>query len=229
MTLPTFVSAATGSETSVTPGSHTTDDLMITVVAHANSGTTIATPSGHLVMPGTPVDAGASNIVLSGFYRFATSGAMGNVAISGTVNNAWATTVVYRGVNKSSPFFSPVSGIHQLAASPIYVPGITTLANDSLYVGFIAWALDDAGPLGSSPTNFGLGSVTERYDGGTVTNNGSGLYIFDGTLATKATIEYSNVTFSTGSICSVLAIALQSADTHPPTRGRKSQAVNRSS
>ncbi len=227
MTLPAFSAAGTGDENTVAWPTHAAGDLGILCVEHSNSGTTIPTPTGWTPMPGTPIDPGATfNVCLSVFYRFATSNAMTAATIAGTVNHRWGVILTYTGVNTGNPIHALTSAYFGPANTAMSAPGLTTLLDDCMIVTVIAWSPDDAGPLGSSPTNAALGSVNERSDSGTITGGGGGIYVFDGTLATHTTIGPSAVTMSSAALGAILVFALTAADKTLPTLGRKSRVVN---
>ncbi len=230
MTLPAYSDIGVGSETSAAWPTHSTGHFGILAVEHGNDSASIATPSGWTPIPGGLISSGATNCTLTLFYRFATSGAMANAAVDfnggGTQNHKWGVIITYTGVNTSTPIHSQTSAIWGPATTAVLFPGLQTLLDDCMIVHFGAIANDDAGPLGGSQTNAGLGSVSERYDGGTATGNGGSLYIFDGTLAAHTRIEPSSVTFSTTVLVSQMVLALCAADKQLPTLGRKSRVVN---
>ncbi len=231
MTLPTYIGTGTPSETSFAwPAGHAVDDICLIGVEHGNQSASIATPSGFGRVTATQINAGAVNTSLTVLYKFATSTSEANVTIAfaagGTQDHKWAGGVVYRGVNKNTPFHARTSSVWTPAFTTVFAPGIFTLIDDCMIVGFCTWSNDDAGPLASAPANTSLGSVSEREDSGTVTGNGGGLTIWDGTLASHGFTEMSTLTFSTSILGAQLVIALCPADKGLSTLRQQSRTVN---
>ncbi len=172
-----------------------------------------------------PVNNSAASVRLSLFYKVATSGAEANAALSGPANHIWGVINVYEGAHISTPIHSLAVMWRNSSTTPS-CPGITTLLNNSLIVCVIAWSIDNAGPLSSGETNAGLGSLSERYDGGTITGNGGGLIVLDGTLETRTTIAQTPVTLSSAAATALATFAIQDIDATLPTLSRKTRAVN---
>lgn len=221
MTLPAFQAAGTGHESSVPWPTHASGHFGLLVVESA--GGTIATPSGWT--PLTSIDNSAFAVKLTVFYRFATSAAESNAALSGGTNNMWGVIVTYTGVNTSTPIYS-LSQLPRGSSTGQSAPGLQTFLDDCMIVHCIAWAVDNAGPLASSPVNAGLGSLSERSDSGTVTNNGGGVIVFDGTLATFGAIGPTTFTLGSASALACVTLALQAADKTDNRTANKSRAVN---
>lgn len=224
MTLPVQqgVSAA-GSETSVPfPVGHASGHFGLLVVEAA--GGTVATPAGFTLLAVCANTASATKIFI--FGRFATSGAESNAALSGGTNNMWGVIVTYSGVNTSTPVHGVAQQSRGSSVNQILV-GTTTFLDDCVIFHAIGWAVDNAGPLMSGgATNGDLGSPTVRSDSGTLTNNGGGVIVVDGTLATHGSCRPTSITLGSASALAVVTLALQAADKTLPTLANKSRAVN---
>lgn len=215
-----FSAAGTGHETSVPWPTHASGDFGLLFVEHPTL--TITTPSGWTAVAGMPVIHTTTAVRLSVFYRFATSGAEGNAAITGSADHNWAVIVTYTGVNTLNPIH--LLGIGDtVSATSQNAPGMTTQLPDCMVVSAFAWAADNAGPLSSGEVNSTLGSVAERYDAGTITGNGGGLVIVDGTKSAEGAFSQTEVTLSTSSACAVATLVLQEAQ---QAFGQKSRIVN---
>ena len=222
MTLPAFSAAGTGSETSAAWPTHASGDFGLLCV-ETNSGT-VTTPSGWT--PLIVLDSFSGNFVrLVVFRRFATSSSEGAPSLSGGNNHLWGTIITYTGVNTNTPIHSRAVQAMNAQASH-WLPGLTTFVNDCMIVKVAAYNNDSAGPLFSGETDSTLGSLAERYDAGTTTNNGGGIYVVDGTLATKGVCGPTQVTMSTGGALIALTLALQGADITDVKVGRRSRVVN---
>lgn len=219
MTLPAFSAAGTGSETAPAWPTHAAGDFGILLVETASGA--IATPAGWTKV--TQLDHGLTSLAM--FYRFATSGAEGAPSLSGGFNHLWGVILTWTGVNTATP-------IHGLSVSPAVsttsqaLPGTRPFLDDCRIVQACGWALDSAGPISSGETNAVLGSLTERYDAGTITGNGGGIIVLDGTLATAQSVPPTSITLSAASALACITVALQAADKILPTLANKSRAVN---
>lgn len=218
MTLPAFQAAGTGSETAPAWPTHSAGHFGLLFVEC--QGGTIATPTGWTKVNGFPVDGGST--ILTIFYRFATSGSETAPSLSGGSGHMWGAILTYTGVNTSNPIHYVSPGTTR-SSTLQNAPGVTTYLNDCLVVSAWAWAADSASQTTSLLTNASLGGLTERYNAGTVTGDGGGVLVVDGTLATKGTTNFTDVTFAVASNCATAAIALQAAD---KTFGQKSRIVN---
>ncbi len=220
MTLPVFQAIGTGHETSVAWPTHAIGHFGICCIEHPDG--TITTPSGWTALPGSPVIAFGA-VQLSIFYRFATSAAEANFAITGSVDHNWGVIVTYTGVNTLNPFHIISLSDTRSASSIWWFPGAQTFLDDCMVLNVAGWLADTAGPLSSAPVNADLGSLTERYDAGTITGNGGGVMIIDGTKPTKGVFTFTSTTLTVDSIAAVATLALQAAD---KTFGQKSLTVN---
>lgn len=219
MTLPAFSAAGTGSETAPAWPTHAAGDFGLLLVETAS--TLIDTPTGWTKI--VQCDGGLTSLAL--FYRFATSGAEGAPTLSGGFNHKWGVILTYTGVNTSTP----VHGIAQMqcvSTTGQTLVGTQTFLDDCMIMAAAAYALDSAGPISSGETNPSLGSIAERYDAGTITGNGGGIIVIDGTKASLGVVEPTDITLSSASQLASVTLALQAADKTLPTLDRKSRIVN---
>ncbi len=219
MTLPAFGLAGTGSATAPAWPTHVAGDFGLLFVETESA--TITTPADWTLI--TQCDHGLTS--LAAFYRFATSAAETAPTLAGGFNHKWGVILTFTGVNTATPY-------HALAVQPRgsttgqNLVGTSTFLDDCMIVHGGSWGADTAGPLSSGETNAALGSVTERYDAGTITGNGGGIVVVTGTLATRASIGPTAITLSSISMMATVTIALQAADKTLPTLANKSRIVN---
>ncbi len=86
-------------------------------------------------------------------------------------------------------------------------PSFNTAVDDVFTLHLFAWSADDAGPIGSSPVNADLSSVSEIFDGGTVDGNGSGIYLVSALKASPGSVRQTECTWSTASNCAGVMVA----------------------
>lgn len=93
------------------------------------------------------------------------------------------------------------------ATTGVIMPGPTTAVDDCLIACLLATDRDAAGPTYSAETNSNLVNLTERFDAGTGTNSGGGLYIVTGEKATAGAVGNTSATRSaaTGWVSAVIA------------------------
>lgn len=229
MTLPAFKAAGTGSETSAAwPAGHAAGDFGLLFVNSTNNADNafIDVPSGWIQLLALEAST-ANHVRLTVFYRFATSGAESNAALTcvNSVQYIWGTIITYTGVNTSTPFHARATQSHQSNVSQ-WLAGVATTLDDCMIVQVAAWNNDLAGPLFSGETNTTLGSLAERYDAGTTTGNGGGLGVWDGTLAIHGRCDPTAVTMSTGGALSAASLALQAADKTSVQLKQQTRVVN---
>ncbi len=225
MTLPAFKAAGTGSLTAPAWPTHVAGDFAL-LVCHAPSSSdaaTISTPSGWTLVPGCPITHGRTTIQITVFYRFATSSSETAPSLTHSLGHVWGTIITYTGVNTANPIHS-FSGIWQVSGPTNGMsPGLTTFLDDCLIVNAGVWLADDAGPYASAEANSALGSLTERYDAGTTSGSGGGVVVYDGTLATAASIGFTKWSWVLSTNGCSVSMALQAAD---KTFSNKTRTIN---
>lgn len=215
MALPVIQGVGAGSETSMVPPAHQTNDLFIAVAEHG--GGTIATPAGYTIVPGFPF-SNSTISTISAFYRKATSGSEGAAALSGGTDHMWGRIFTIRGQHLTNPFARISTAVQQGGAiTNASFPSVLTSENDNLIVNLMAWNIDNAGPLASAETNALLGSVTELFDDGTLTGNGGGLIGVSGTLASPGPSGQTTLTLATASQWLAATLAIRPALVTPYT------------
>ncbi len=207
MAAPAYQSIGTASETAPAWGTHASGSFGILACEHPTG--TIPTPTGWTVL--ARVSSGVHACILSLFYRFATSGAEGAPDITGSgADHVFGNIIAYTGVNTANPIHGLAVGDNASSVNNCS-PGLTTQLDDCTVVNVFAWSPDTAGPESSGETNSTLTGVAERYDGGTITGNGGGLVIIEGTMASKGSFAQTEITLTTSSASPVVTVALQSS------------------
>jgi hypothetical protein len=216
VTLPAWKATGSSHETSVPWPTHITGDFALCFVE--DDAGTITTPSGWTLLGAYSI----SGVRLSIFWRFATSSSETNFPITGSANHNFGVILTYTGVNTLNPIH--LAGFSSTGSdSNVWFPGLQTFLDDSLIIHALAWSGDDNTGQSSGETNATLGSLTERFDAGTLTGNGGGLAILDGTLVTKGTFDPTQILLAHTYTSVVCTVALQAAD---KTFGQKSLTIN---
>lgn len=210
MTLPAYIGAGAGSETSSPwPAGHAAGHFGLMLVAVVNEA--IPTPAGWNRVPLSGVAANGAR--LFAWWRFATSGAEGNVDPRQGVgpNFAWGRIFTFSGVNTRSP-------IHRVSA--MGTPGgstggvtaaLVTERPHCMIAQALAWNADNAGGIASAEANSSLASLAERGDDGTVTNSGGGVILYTGEKSAQGEVDQTTMTLVNTTVAS-LTIALAPAD-----------------
>lgn len=221
MTLPVFISAGTGSTSSVAWPTHAAGDFGMLFTE--TDTTSVPTPSGWTLISPFPIAHVVVNTKLQVFYRFATSSSESNAAISGA-DHAWGTILTFSGVNPLTPLRRVATSIGGASRTTHCADGLTTYLDDSLIVFALCWNIDNAGPLFTSIVSTDVTSPTIRYDAGTTSGDGGGLMIVTGTQAFAGYIRDGVWTISTASRACCATIALVAVDKN---FGAKSRVVNK--
>lgn len=199
--------AGTGSETSCAWPSHQADDWGILFV-ETSSGT-VTTPTGCTLVGSIAAAAGTTSMFV---YRIkATSGAMPDLALAGGSNHLWGVIIRARGVHLTDPIHDVGFGYATAATTTGFTPSIKSTYNNAKVLMALGWALDNAGPQATGWANASLTNVTEEYDAGTVTNDGGGITIASGDLATAGMTGVGTATISSGMVTSC-TLTLRPAD-----------------
>jgi hypothetical protein len=223
MTLPAFKAIGSGSTGNPSwPAGHAAGDFALLCIEHQLTGSVVTTPSGWSLVRRNEYPNGTT--ILSVFSRFATSGSETAPTISGPTNHTWSVISTYSGVNTDTPIHGACPS--WAANNSAGLPGITTYVDDCLIAQIVAWSAASVGPLTSGESNSTLGSLTKRFDAGTLAGNGGGLVIYDGTLATHGTFDITSFTCGTATNFACLTLALQAADKNLPILQRKSRVIN---
>jgi hypothetical protein len=206
MTLPNFqaltgVAANNGAALAINWPTHAINDVALVWCEASGNSAVITVPAGWELL-GDVRDV--STIAGSRFHcigRRATSGAEGSVTFPLQADNKHTAMTTYRGVHPGIPVASfvfatatktPASSTAPTAAS------VTTLSRDCMVAMGVTRPNDAAGAAFSPGAAGNLSSVTERADDGSITGNGGGLMVADGTLVVAGSIGAP--TFSQGAL-----------------------------
>lgn len=131
-----------------------------------------------------------------------TSVALTQNDFSANNDNAYAVITTYRGcVGSGDPINTMASSTRTTSTSCTF-PTITSTEADCLILLIASRDNDSASAAWSAQTNASLGSITERFDGGTTLGDGGGLSLTEGTLVSAGATgtTSSTVTSSAGSM-----------------------------
>lgn len=209
MAVPTIIMGTGGEGTLAWPASYAVDDWLYLACEHSSG--TATTPSGMSIAPGFPVTHNGGSTMLSLFRVKATSLSMAAPSAVGGTNHTYGVPFAVRGAHATEPQMAVATSQGTGASVNGYAPGLVTDRDNALVVAILAWATDATGPLSSGEANASLTSVTEVFDGGTVTNDGGGLTIITGTKATAGAVSATTCTLTSSSFCSA-TIAFREAD-----------------
>jgi hypothetical protein len=204
VTIAAFQAVGTGSETSCAWPTHATNDLGLLFVQYGAG--TVTTPSGWTILPNSQFVHSTEGMAV--FYKFAASGAEGAASLAGATDHMWGVILTVRNAHLTSPFYDIV-GFRQLGSQTTAIGATSyTLIDDLLVVEAFGVIADNAGPNASGETNSDLGSLTERYDAGTVTANGGSLVIYTGTKVAPGAIGPTTIGTLTSSAWSGVRIVI---------------------
>ncbi len=168
-------------------------------------------------------NSGASTAArIKAFWKRAASSAEGDVniaAVSGGLpngSNCHGVIITYRGCVPSGNPIDVTTSTTRTTSTSCTFPSVTTITPDCMVLLLGARDNDNASAAWSAQTNAALGSITERYDAGTVVGNGGGLSITEGTKAAAGATgtTSSTVTSSAGGMitCALRSAAPQSTN-----------------
>lgn len=205
------------------PASMVAGDLMVLVIHSANEA--ITGPTGWTADPAFTAHSGtaergtggaAGGVMVRVFTRWWQSGdAAPTVADTGNITAA--IILGFRDVDSSDPFDSvtPV-GLNAAASTTHTLTGVTTNTNGSMIVH--ATALDSdatSTAIIGAATNANLTSLTERHDQTVTTNNGGGLNVITGVMATAGASGNTTTAAGTSTAIASIAFALKPATIAP--------------
>jgi hypothetical protein len=120
-----------------------------------------------------------------------------------TANHTYAQVATARNVNQTIPIHVIAEASSGGATTAPCIPGFQTQVDACLYLGFLAWGADNAGPLASGEANSAVGTLTEQDDAGAISGNGGGLVIYSGTLASAGVVPQTTLTLGSSQWCAV--------------------------
>lgn len=208
MAPPPFVSVsalASGTgDITVTLGTHASGDRMLLMVETANSA--VGAVAGWDPVPGGIVGTGTTSRITL-LSRLAASASETNPTITDTGDHQAAAVIVFSDAHATDWFAGLAGALIMSATTALVFPSMVTPKADCTIVNIYAWAIDNAGPIGSGEANALLTNLTERLDAGTVDANGGGLLVYTGELATAG--DTGNTTCTTvNSLGAVITIAI---------------------
>lgn len=196
---------ASGTTGAITPGipTHSAGQLLLLLAEGDNTNFGTA-PSGWTALP---VAAGNAT-KCAAWWKIAASSSETNPTITPTsANHTYAVVLTFDNANQTTPIF--LIAILGIGSNLARCPGGQTVFDDALIVQVTSWNVDNAGPAASAEANADLGSLTERFDSGTVDGNGGGLIVYTGTKTTAGAFVDTTYTdaLAAGHACLTLAIA----------------------
>ncbi len=174
------------SEVSPVWPTHLANDIGIMVVETDGLGTTI-TATGWTHVTGSPVTdvASAAGSKLNILWKRAASNAEATVATNDSGNHQIARIYTFRGVTETgNPWDVVATGIKNTASLTATAPSVTTTVANTLVL-LIVGRPNDSNSIThfGDFTNAGLGTITERGEGGGVSGSGGGFVLTTGTRA----------------------------------------------
>lgn len=202
MAVPTYGSAGsnvagTAAVSPAYPATVNADDIAILLFHSCNQP--IATPSGwtSIASPGVGTAAAVDSLALQAFWRRCdgTEDAT-TLSLPDSGDHNLATIFTIAGCKTSGdPTHQSNTWTDGTATTAFTVPGFTTTQSDVLVVAVFGRGNDNSSTSSfSSPANSDLGSVTERFEGGTGTGWGGGYVVITGTKATAGTVGATTTT-----------------------------------
>lgn len=223
---------AVGGTAAVTPTwpAHEAGDIALLFVESAGGEpVTLSTPAGFVQVTNSPqaTGAGTAGTRLTVFWARATSSAMTAPVVADPGDHVYARILTFRGVASSgNPWDVTGGGVKTPASTSLTVTGVTTTVANTLIVQAAVRDIDGvSGAVFSAQTNATLGTLTERHDAGTVSNNGGGFAVWDGFQASAGATGNTTVTV-TSSINAFLTLALKPGG--PPSYQAQGTAVQMS-
>jgi hypothetical protein len=198
-------SVSAAHESSITRGTHATNDLVLVFVKYGAG--TVTTPTGFTIFPGSPFLHTTEGLAV--FYQYAASASEGAIALAGGTDHMLGLAVAIQNAHLTQPFHA-VTGWRQLGAqtSATGCP-LKTLVDDILVLDVFACILDNqSGAIASGEANSDLGSLTEIFDASTLTGNGGALVGYSGTKAAPGLIGPTTIGTLTSTARSGVRIAI---------------------
>lgn len=179
--------SGTGDVTPAVPTGTAENDILILAVETANE--TVTAPSGYTEVDVSPFGGGTAGAIggsgLAVFWKRAGASETAPT-VTDPGNHALAVLLAYQGAITAGNPFNATAESHETTTNDTSVewPAVTTTIDNCLIINIGNDLRDATGARLSGWTNSNLSSLTERYDGGTTSGNGGGLYVADGLLAT---------------------------------------------
>jgi hypothetical protein len=180
MTIASVRSVSSAHESSITPGTHEDEDLILVFVKYGAGTVTIPTDFARL--PGAPFLHTTEGVDV--FWRIADSNNIGAIALAGGTDHMLGVAVAIQDAHLTKPFHQIV-GFRQLGSQTSATgASSSTLWDDILNLDIFAAILDNqTGEVASGEANSDLGSLTQIFDVSTSSGNGGALIGYSGTVA----------------------------------------------
>lgn len=201
---------ATGAVSPAWPVHQINDIALLFIESAGGEAATLSTPAGFVQVTGSPQNTGTTTngTRITVFWARATSAAMAAPTVADPGNHVYAQILTYRGVVTSgNPWNVTGGGVKAAASTSVTVTGVTTTVANTLVVQVVARDNSSAAAAFSAVTNAALTGLTERSDAGTVSGNGGGFDVWDGTKAAAGATGNTTANV-TSSINAFLTIAL---------------------
>lgn len=202
-TAPTIISvgaefSSTGVPTATLPGTHALNDILVLVLQTENDSQVTA-PAGYQNLGpqnATYGVAGATPAKLCVFWK-RDNGAEGVPTIPDTGGHTYGMMFAVRGcATVGDPFHLQGQNYKFTSSTTGTSSKIATTINNCLIVDVFAHSRDAAGANATAPTNAGLTSVTEQFDGATADGTGGGIVVVSGLLARRGKAAATTITWT---------------------------------
>jgi hypothetical protein len=225
-TVPTIVSvgsafSSTGAPTATLPGTHAAGDILVLCLETSNEAN--LTVSGYTQLgPKNGIGGlSAGSLKLSIFWKV-DGGSESAPTIADSGDHTYGVMFAVRGCPTTVDPFAILGQKWKFTASVTGTSDVgTTMMDNCLIVSIFAHAIDSASAQASSPTNAGLTSVTEAFDGATTDGIGGGICVVSGIMANRGTVPATTVTWAASTVDVSTLIAFRPADS--PENGRPVQ------
>lgn len=219
MAVPTYfgnasaIGSAAAGATPLLPASTATDDLLLLVIETANEP--IAAPTDWTQVSASPQGTGtaasATATAVQIFWRRKPAAGYTDPVLPDAGDHILARIAVVRGVSNVGNPIHVAAGDTGASSTSAVIPGLTTTLAECLVVAVCSWATDSSSSQTSGTwTNASLGSIAERFAGGTTAGNGGGVALSTGTKAVAGAVSATTDTLIAASAQGRIALAVSS-------------------
>jgi len=216
---PTFVASGsavggTGAITVSWPAGIQADDIGLLFVESCNEAISLSSPSGFAEIPNSPRGEGTASIDpatrLAVFWCRATGTTMPDVVVADPGDHAVGRIFVYRGCeNSGNPWDATAGAVQASTVTSISNPALSTTVDNCLVLMCASNATDSNTGQYTNWTNASLTGIVLRCNQGSISGNGGGIGIGEGTKATAGPVSSGTSTLSTASPQGLITIALK--------------------
>lgn len=214
--IPTFLSLTTNIGTSAInldwPSGQQTNDLGLIFVETSNE--TVSQPGGWTEITGSPQGAGVAGVDatatrITGFWRVATSSSEAFVTIADSGDHQQATLMLVRGGDPTTPIHVSTGSVIGVAQTSVNGPAISTTTNNCLIVFAATEGVDNSSPR-FNPwfPNAVMSNFTGVLNQATSFNDGGGMSVAVGGLASAGSSSAATTTLLTASFLAYLTVAI---------------------